>query len=262
MIKGVFFSDAYAKKAQNSPYEQMAKTIFMDTPSFYMPHNGRAALYGKDLFDAQISHLSSAVLIQDYDAMTIVDSYDLNTNGSIMPPKLTFPKGALISGSFVMALIDHCQAAAHDELIKFDDCDIYFQSKDDAKQFIRENNFTHFNVDSPMCAYGYFNGLKFNLIYGVPYNTPSDLISRFDIRACSVAVSPDTMRLHVVDGAIRDIGGRQLVFNAVPRGCSLRRYAKYIKKGFAVDPYQNLFFTELLKTDIYKPELELLTKNY
>lgn len=50
--------------------------------------------------------------------------------------------------------------------------------------------------------------------------------------------------------------------NPVPRGVSVRRFTKYIKKGFEADKYQNLFFVELLRSDIYSAELELMTKEY
>jgi hypothetical protein len=99
-------------------------------------------------------------------------------------------------------------------------------------------------------------------IYGVEYDSPEHLITRFDIRACSMAIDPNTNMLYVVRGSIEDTTRKQLVFNPVPRGVSVRRFTKYIQKGFTPDKHQNVFFVELLRSDIYSQELELMTKDY
>lgn len=233
----------------------MTVTLFQQTPTFFLPLQTSTLKTGKELFDEQIGHLGSAILVNDYNPNVIVDTCKLNGLS-----RFKYPAGALISGSYVMFLV--ANSVGHVSL-KYDDCDIYFQSKADAQQFIADNGMSGVHMtDSPVCAYGYHEGQKFNLIYGVEYDNVNNLITRFDIRACSMAIDPNTMELHVVRGSIEDATRKQLVFNSVPRGCSMRRYAKYISKGFHAESHQNLFFAELLKTDIYKPELELLTKEY
>lgn len=233
----------------------MTALVFDKTPTFFLPLQTSTLKTGQELFDEQIGHLGSALLVEDYDANVVIDTCQLNGAS-----RFKFPQGALLSGSYVMHVV--ANQVGHVDL-KYDDCDIYFKSKDDAKQFVTDNKMDGIHVgDSPVCAYGYYGGQKFNLIYGVEYTSVANLIGRFDIRACSMAIDPNTMELHVVRGSIEDATRKQLVFNAVPRGCSMRRYAKYITKGFHADSHQNLFFVELLKTEIYKPELELLTKEY
>lgn len=233
----------------------MTTLMFGQNPTFFLPLQTATLKTGKDLFDEQIGHLGSALLVDDYNANVIVDTCTLN--GST---KFKFPQGALLSGSYVMSIVGRNIGGTK---VEYDDCDIYFKTKDDAKKFVTDNQMHGVHVgDNVMCAYGYHEGQKFNLIYGVEYDSPEHLITRFDIRACSMAIDPNTNTLYVVRGSIEDTTRKQLVFNPVPRGCSLRRYAKYITKGFHADSHQNLFFVELLKTDIYKPELELLTKEY
>jgi hypothetical protein len=153
----------------------------------------------------------------------------------------------------------------------YDDIDIYFKNKEDAQKFINMNqslrdiksgNISGIDYSNPMCIYTHTGKEKINLIYGVEYDKPGDLISRFDIRACSMAIDPNSDTLYVVKGAMEDATNRRIVFNPVPRGVTVRRLTKYIKKGFTIDGHQSLFFAELVRSDIYSPELELMTKNY
>ena len=103
--------------------------------------------------------------------------------------------------------------------------------------------------------------MKINLIYGVHYTSAGYLISRFDIRACSMAIDPNQKQLYVVRGAVEDATMKRLNFNPIPRATTIKRFTKYIKRGFEADKYQNLFFVELLRSPIYSPELEILTKD-
>lgn len=236
--------------------------FFKEEPKFFIPlaHvSGCPLLEKEELYNYQIGHLASALLIADYNPEVPIDKAPCS-----FKTEFKFPKDSLISGSFMMHLAAKNLSHPH---IKYDDIDIYFRSKDDAKEFctlngISSNNVYGFSFNGDVCAYGHAGPHKINLIFGIEYDNPGHLISRFDIRACSMALDPNTGVLHVVRGALEDATNKRLVFNPVPRGVSVRRFAKYIQKGFTADKHQNLFFVELLRSDIYKPELELLTKEY
>ena len=225
-------------------------------PKFFIQLHGATLKSGKELYEYQINHLASAMLIDDYDAGVEIDSCQINAICAY-----TFPKDSLISGSFAM---HHVSKNIGNSDHKFDDIDIYFKDKTDAQTFLKLNgaNGYGFDFNNPMCAYGHIDGHKFNLIYGVEYTSPGHLISRFDIRACSMAIDPNSNMLYVVKGAIEDATQRKLTFNPVPRGCTVRRLVKYIQKGFTIEPYQSLFFTELIGSTVYSAELELMTKEY
>lgn len=225
---------------------------------FYIPLQGASLKKDKELYDEQVNHLGSALLINDYDPNINVDQSTINKT---IP--FAFPKDALISGSFVMHHVGKCIGGVN---LSYDDVDIYFKTKVDAQQFLTMNNISGFvygfHFDSAMCSYGKIRGIKFNLIYGVEYDSPAHLISRFDIRACSMAIDPNALTLHAVRGAIEDATERRITFNPIPRGVSVRRLTKYIKKGFTIDGYQSLFFVELVRSHLYSAELELMTKEY
>ncbi len=232
-------------------------SFWTQEPKFFVPLSGSLLKSGKELYDAQISHLGSAMLVDDYDANVEVLTTKLNAISAF-----NFPKDSLISGSFVM---HHVSKQIGNVSHQFDDIDVYFKNKADAQQFLNLNggngaSFSDFS--NPMCSYGYLGGDKFNLIYGVEYNSPAHLISRFDIRACSMAMDMNSMELHVVKGAIEDATQMKVTFNPVPRGVTVRRLAKYLKKGFSIEQHQSVFFVELLRSDIYSAELELMTKEY
>lgn len=228
-------------------------------PKFFLPLQSSTLKVAKDLYDYQIGHLASALLIDDYDPGVEIDSCSMSSCLS----NFVFPKDALISGSFVMHWVAK-NVGSQD--IQFDDIDIYFKKKEDAQEFLKVNkvdNEWHFDFQNPMCAYGQIGSAKYNLIYGVEYESAANLISRFDIRACSMAIDPNKKTLYVVRGSIEDATRQQISFNPVPRGVSVRRLAKYLKKGFnLLDSHQSVFFRELLCSDIYSPELELMTKEY
>ncbi len=213
------------------------------------------------MYKEQTSALASALLIGDITQSMDIDTYPLNATYN-----LKFPQGALICGSFAARIISD---AMFSPPLVVGDIDIYFKSRSDAEDFIKLND-TLVSVDvegfktNNMCVYGLFSPgkEKINLIYGVEYTDVNDLLSRFDIRACSCALDPNKNTIHTVRGAVRDIRRREMVFNPVPRAVSLRRYAKYVAKGFTASPHQNLFFAELLRSPIYSQELELMTNSY
>jgi len=226
-------------------------------PIFYIPLEKESYLSGKDLYDQQISHLANALIINDYDPNIEVKSVKISAASALL-----FPKDSLVSGSFVTNLVAKQIAGVN---IPYDDIDIYFKSKEDAQLFLTMNNtdprfFSDFS--NPMCSYGFINGDKFNLIYGVGYSSPENLISRFDIRACSMAIDINTSTLYAVKHSVMDATKLKIVFNPVPRSVTIRRLTKYIDKEFKIDPYQSVFFVELLRSHLYSAELELMTKNY
>lgn len=250
-----FFDDEATKASKMGQVPEELKVVFSKKPTFFLPLQGSTLKKDKELYEEQLNHLGSALLVDDYNPGVTVDTCSIQTQFN-----LSFPQGALLSGSYVMHVVAQ---QLHGGKVDFDDIDIYFKNKTDAQEFIKNNKFYGINIDdNPMCYYGHQDGQKFNLIFGVEYDSPDNLITRFDIRACSLAIDPNTLTLYAVRGAAEDISVKKLTFNPVPRGCSLRRYAKYIAKGYTAESYQNMFFVELLKTDIYKPELELLTKEY
>lgn len=234
----------------------MKVDFWSQEPKFFITLHGANLKKGQELFDSQISHLASAMLVQDYDANVQIDTCQIKAISNFK-----FPKDALISGSFVM---HHVSKNVGNVDHKFDDIDVYFKTKADAQAFLTLNaaNGWMFNFDNPMCAYGDIEGHKFNLIYGVDFTSPGHLISRFDIRACAMAIDPNTNTLYVVQGAIEDATQKNITFNPVPRGVTVRRLTKYIKKGFDIEGHQSLFFVELLGSTIYSAELELMTKEY
>lgn len=207
-----------------------------------------------DLYKYQLDRLSSALLVDDYNF-----NYPVLSTSCQLESNLVFPKDSYISGSYVINII-----SKFIKELPYDDIDIYFKCQKDAEDFVKVNQhlLTRFNFNSPICTYGWYGGEKLNLIYGVKYSSVEDLIGRFDIRACSVAIDPNNKLFFCVENAIYDILTQTIVFNPVPKSISVRRLEKYVKKGFTLDTYQGLFFSELVKSPIYSPELELQTKQY
>jgi hypothetical protein len=235
------------------------KAMFKSRPTFFAePHKYEL---GQEWYSKQLEYLASSLLIDDNSYPCIVDVCDINCD----PILGYFPDSALISGSFLMSTVT--ANLTQDSVIhEFDDIDIYFKSKNDAVNFIKANGLIESNFDfesSETCVYGVHDGHKYNLIYGIEYENASDLISRFDIRACSIALDVNNKKLYYVRGSLQDATKKHIYFNPVPRSITVRRLIKYIAKGFSVeDSNQNLFFVELLKSHIYDPKLELITKKY
>jgi len=147
--------------------------------------------------------------------------------------------GEIIAGSYMCHYIN--QSIIHNDI------DIYFHSKEHATLWCAINGFskpTNFMYD--LCAHVYRN-VTYNLIVGVPFNTPEDLISHFDIRACAIAYDPVKRQVISVQGAIGDCVDKRIVFQTEARSITVKRLVKYIEKGFKVDKYQRAMFVELLK---------------
>lgn len=225
--------------------------------SFFIKLDQAKYLLGEKLLEWQKDKLASSIIIEDFDAAVEVQMSSINSF-----PKLSFPPGALLSGSFVMSIV--AKAVGHIDL-KYDDIDVYFKNKGDAESFVKANAAELGLFDfgnNPMCAYGHYGAHKMNLIYGVEYDSPQHLISRFDIRACSMAIDANLGVLYVVRGSIEDATRKIIAFNPVPRGVSVRRLVKYVNKGFTLDSHQGVFFVELCRSDLYSAELELMTNKY
>lgn len=210
-------------------------------------------------YKQQIDHLANSIIMSDYNPHIETYTATFRFNSPFI-----FPKDCIISGSYVMDLI--VKKISNNYYIPYDDIDIYFKSLADAKDFVLKNDLYMYgfgwDFKSDICSYGSVSKLKLNLIYGIPYEDMANLISRYDIRACSVGIDPNKKIIMAVKGAVDDSLLKRIVFNPVPRGVSVRRFTKYIQKGFTADRYQNLFFAELLRSDLYSKELELNTKDY
>jgi hypothetical protein len=162
-------------------------------------------------------------------------------------------QGELIAGSFASNFIRGVN-------IEFSDIDIYFKSHVDALSFMSLNGLiggVQFKQGVTMQIAA--SGTCLNIIHGVHYDSPEDLISRFDIRACSIALDPCTNTAYSVRGTADDCLRKRIIYNPVPHNTSIARLIKYTKKGFGIDPYQRLFLAELIKSDMYNPDLEIST---
>lgn len=230
-------------------------SIWLQAPiisyNMIIPSPEESELYYK----RQIDHLSNALLIDDYNPDINVETYQFN----FATKYKWINKGELISGSYAALTLSAAVNSGITYGFKADDVDIYFKSMEDAKEFSVLNNFGYADFTHPMCAYAINGGMKFNFIFGIKYDSPQHLISKFDIRACSMAIDPNSNMSYAVTGALYDALYRDIVYNPVPRAVSIRRLVKYIEKGFKIDKNQRLFFAELVRSDLYSPELEAIT---
>jgi hypothetical protein len=210
-------------------------------------------------YQKQCDALASHLLLRD--SKPIVKTEQIQV--SLANYKLNWiNKGELIAGSYIMSYM-YADYMGTMDLIP-SDADIFFKSKEDAMEFAALNKIPldiGFN-ENPVCVYWMIDGLFINLIYGIDYKSADDLVSNFDIRACSVALDPNTNTLTMVEGAFSDILNKIIVFNPVPRAVSVARLSKYATKGFKISPYQRLFYVQLLRSDIWSPEIELITGTY
>lgn len=208
---------------------------------------------GEELFRWQCDILANYLLLKDKRPILETSTYQAGINDKLK----WLGKGELVAGSYAASCI--C-ALLHISLLKADDIDIYFKSKKDAMEFNNINGlYNRDGWESDVCTVSKMDGIVFNLIYGVDYDSPQELISSFDIRAISIAIDPSNSEVHVVNGAIQDLADRTMVFNPTPKHTSIKRIVKYTQKEFTMEPHQRLFFAELIRSDIYSPEVELIT---
>ncbi len=220
----------------------------------------KPALNDDEYYKYACDTLAAYLLIED----TIPSLDVVETSFSCPNGLLWLNRGEIIAGSSVMSTVAKATFGA--DLVS-NDIDIYFKSKDDAVAWAYLNKFMTPKFDpqvafeNPICTYGFIGDSKINLIYGIPYASTKDLISRFDIRACSMALDFNNNTLYSVKGALSDIGNKAIKFNPVPRSVTIKRLVKYVEKGFKINSNQRLFFVELLKTNLYSAELDSF-KNY
>lgn len=202
----------------------------------------------------QLEKLSNYLILKDKNANLVIDEHEVTGVTRLS----WINRGELVSGSFIA---NEVSKFFNGMGFEFEDIDIYFHSKDDAEKFCRVNGIYNadFSDKKQMCTSFYHLGDKLNLIWGVSYANARDLISEFDIRACSMAYDPNNSKVYAVSGAIDDAKSKSIVYNPIPRAVSIRRLLKYTQKGFSMSKYQRLFFAELIRTDIYSSELELTT---
>jgi hypothetical protein len=197
-----------------------------------------------------MADIANKIVLGDESNYCTFETYSINVDTHIK----WINKGEVVAGSTMSKLFN-------DDIVN-QDIDIYFHSLEDAKEFASVNCIFHKNaegVSGSFCQMVYLSLTKINLIWGIPYDSPKDLISRFDIRACSVSLDPNTGTIYAIHGATQDCIAKQIVFNTNPRSVSVARLLKYVSKGFSIDKYQRVIFAELIKLGRHSNELELIT---
>lgn len=201
------------------------------------------------------------ILVDDVNPAVPVGSVKPST--PILQSSIKWPnRGELIAGSFMCNVVDNAPS------VGYEDVDIYFKGRDEVVNFLNMNPRmaqTSSIATAKVAIRAVLHGppgvsnQECNLIFGVDYSSPADLITRFDIRACSIALDPGSNTVHYVVGAADDVIMQRIVYNPVPHNTTVARLVKYTKKGFEIDPYQRVFLAELLSSDNYNPELEIST---
>lgn len=174
---------------------------------------------------------------------------------SMIQSKILWPhRGELIAGSFMSNI-------AYGADIKNKDIDVYFKNEAEAVNFMNMNSISnhHIIAKGQVAVQVWCENQIFNLIHGIAYDDAKDLITHFDIRACSVAYDPQYNMVWNVDGSLYDAVQKRIVFNPVPHNTTIARVLKYAQRGFDMDPYQRLFFAELIRSDMYNTDLEIST---
>lgn len=210
-------------------------------------------------YKRQLDILANAMFIDDYFSNMKVIAYPILNNGNPTPNLRWLDKGEPVSGSFITNTTSKILNLK--EEIEYNDIDIYFRSKEDVIEFTKLNN-----IDLPedqrqnqMCFYVTGNNHRYNLIYGVNFLTVEDLISKFDVRACSVAFCPNKNEFYALDGTVEDTYAKKIVFNPLPRTTTISRLIKYVNKGFYISAHQRAFMAQPIRTNNYLIDLELNT---
>lgn len=201
-------------------------------------------------YEYQMTTLGGNTLVQDYSWYPDIKSADIE-----LPAKVVWlNQGEIIAGS--------AMSHAVNSAVTPEDIDIYFHSYEDVTVFLSQN--TNITIPKPLnensiCGNVYLGGAKLNLIWGIPYENSSDLISRFDIKACSIAYDPNAKKVFWISGAMKDCRDKKITMNLNPRSVSVQRILKYVAKGFGISNYQRSVFAELVKLGFHSHELELTT---
>lgn len=206
----------------------------------------------KAMYERQLEQLANLLLLKDkpycefeYNLPVLIGQVN---NRSWIAPFTWLNRGELMSGSYMSWIINN--------KIPYSDIDIYFHCEKDAYEFAELNNRKIKNNVEGICLYTTNNE---NLIYGIPYSTPEDLISVFDIRACAIAYDPTNNQVISVKEAIGDAKDKVLTFQVGARSYSLNRLLKYVtEKGFTIDSWQRAIFVELIKSSNADKDIELL----
>jgi hypothetical protein len=209
-----------------------------------------STLFGEYLYKKQMEDIEDLALL-GYCGKPSVNSCAINPK-----PAFTFlGRGEVVAGSSVSHLLNK-------EII-YNDFDIYFHHEDDAKDFMKLNKLKNAQL------YGQQNNLvcissvcpqTINLIWHIPYSSPADLISEFDIRACAVAIDPYNDMFYAVDGALNDCFNKAIIWQPSCRSATVKRLQKYLGKGFIQDKYQRNIFAELIKAGKHDTNLELFER--
>jgi hypothetical protein len=206
-------------------------------------------MFGQYLFDKQSEEVANRILLGDNKPNCTFERYSVPlTHANVN----WINKGELIAGSALINTINNS--------VPNSDVDIYFHSKADAELFLSRNR-THGKIITAemMCFYAQIANTKVNLIWGINYTSPEDLISAFDIRACAQAYDPANQEVIVVEGAYEDSITKTITMLTSARAATVKRIIKYTQKGFAMDKFQRVIFAELLKGGFHTNELEIIT---
>lgn len=159
--------------------------------------------------------------------------------------------GEVVAGSYMSAAVN--------KSIRYNDIDVYFYSKEHANLWCKINYISIPEYVFDLCATVYRKGVKINLIIGIPFNSVEDLISSFDIRACAIAYVPETNKIIEVEGALDDCKHKRIIFQTGAKYITVKRLVKYLDKGFSIDEYQQVIFSELIR---FKPNRDLEILEY
>lgn len=209
-------------------------------------------------YDWQMSIRSNYLLLGDDKNFQIPIDVISSLHKVIHSNIIWIHRGELIAGSFL------CNIASGAD-VRHGDIDIYFKCKADADHFVQVNRVHVWPNQFPgtytnkVAVKAVHDNYQLNLIFGIQYSDPKDLISRFDIRACSIAYDPQFNLVYAVRGALADAVNKRIVFNPIPHNTTVARVVKYAQKGFDMEAYQRLFFAELIRSNMYNPDLELST---
>ena len=217
----------------------------------YITVKSKELLEGEKLFEEQMNVRANYLLLGD-DRLPNppLNSANVKTTPIISTTLKWINRGEIIAGSWVSSEVFNSKFGAAD-------VDIYFKSRNDVEDFLKLNRLVGKLSMNKIAATVDTPGFSLNLIFGVHYEDVGDLIYRFDFRACSTALDPNSSTIYWVDGAVDDALQRRIVYNPLPHNTSIARLVKYVNKGFTIDAHQRVFLLDLIKTGTVNPDVEL-----
>lgn len=193
-------------------------------------------------YQAQMDDIQDAILLgsapKNFSFISITEKEEGFPKMDVLD-LLKFVGGEIISGSYM------CNT--YNDSIVAKDIDIYFKDEDHIKRWCEANSLTVPPTSYKLCSYLTFENREINLIYGVPFVNVVDLISGFDIRACTVSYNVDDKTVYAARQAIQDCYSKRIVFQTTCRNVTVRRLVKYLYKGMTLDLYQMAIFNELIR---------------